>query len=598
MSRTTLTSLSENEGNPPDHSLTGEDAAASLLPLNLDCLRSAAARLGADEGRSIVLIGLMGAGKSTVGRMLAARLGLGFVDADIEIERAAGCSIVDVFSRYGEAAFRDGERRVLRRLLATGPQVIATGGGAFMNAETRELIRHRATSVWLRCPVPVLLRRVSGRMHRPLLNSGNPREVLEKLARIRHPVYAEADVIVDCGDDDVDHSVSQVISALAQAQRPRVVHVPLTGRAYDILIGPDLLRRAGALLAPLLPQKKVIIISDTTVAGLYLRPLMESLAETGTESRAVLFPPGEGSKSIAEYERITGAILEHGTERRTAIIALGGGVTGDLAGFVAASVLRGVPFIQIPTTLLSQVDSSVGGKTGINTPQGKNLLGAFHQPLAVLADTSVLNSLPEREIRAGYAEILKAALIGDRPFFEWCEKRAAAILALDTEALAEAVGKACNFKASVVLEDEREEKSSGGRALLNLGHTFGHALEAEMGYDGRLLHGEAVSIGLRLAFKLSVRLGFCPQEDFDRLTHHLNASGMPAGIRDIGREDGRNTGLTFSAETLMAHMGRDKKMRDGKLAFILVRGIGEAFTCSDVPSEAVRELLHEEGCSE
>jgi shikimate kinase/3-dehydroquinate synthase len=558
-----------------------------LLPLNLDRLRAVAE--GPTDGRSIVLIGLMGAGKSTIGRNLAFRLGLGFVDADTEIERAAGCSISDVFRLYGETAFRDGERRVLKRLLTSGPCVIATGGGAFMNPETRSLIRYHATSVWLRCPIPLLLRRVSGRNHRPLLNTGKPREVLERLAQDRHPVYAEADVIVDCGDDNVDNSVSQVIESLADLRRPRKVEISLAHTAYDIFIGPDVLRRAGALLAPLLPQKRAIIISDSTVAALYLQPLLDSLAETEISATSVIIPPGESSKSFKEFERVTNTILEAGIERRTSIIALGGGVVGDLAGFVAATTLRGLPFVQIPTTLLSQVDSSVGGKTGINTRYGKNLIGAFHQPLAVLSDTNVLSTLPERELRAGYAEILKSALIGDPEFFSWCESRAPALLSLDTEALSEAVERSCIFKASVVAGDEREEKASGGRALLNLGHTFGHALEAEMGYDGSLLHGEAVSIGLFLAFKLSVQMGLCPQADLDRLSAHLQFCNMPSRISDTGRN--------FSADVLMSHMKRDKKMRDGNLSFILTRGIGKAFTCTDVAPERVRELLISEDCT-
>lgn len=560
----------------------------SHLPLNLDALRMTTG-FGPLSGRSIVLIGLMGAGKSTIGRRLAQRLGLGFVDADAEIERAAGCSINDVFRIYGENAFRDGERRVIRRLLDGPSRVIATGGGAFMNTETRTLIRDRAISVWLRCPLPVLVRRVSGRSHRPLLNGVRPRDVLERLILERHPVYAEADIIVQCGDDNVDNSTSRVIEALALSRRPRHLPIPLARNPYEIVIGTGLIDRAGALLASVLPQKRVIVISDATVAELYLPQLLESLDDSGIQARSVIIPPGEKSKSLAEFGRVTDAILEQGVERRTTVIALGGGVVGDLAGFVAASTLRGLPFIQMPTTLLSQVDSSVGGKTGINTPWGKNLLGAFHQPIAVLADVSSLATLPVREIKAGYAEIVKAGLIGDASLFAWCEAHGADVLAQDPEALAQAVEKACAFKASVVTQDELEQKAEGGRALLNLGHTFGHALEAELGYDGRLLHGEAVSIGLRLAFLLSVRLGYCPQTDLDRVTAHLKANDMPARISELG--------YRFQAETLIAHMARDKKMRDGKLSFVLAHGIGHAFTCRDVPMTVVRDVLVEDGCA-
>ena len=263
-------------------------------------------------------------------------------------------------------------------------------------------------------------------------------------------------------------------------------------------------------------------------------------------------------------------------------------MVGDLAGFAAAATLRGLPFVQVPTTLLAQVDSSIGGKTGINTAHGKNLLGAFHQPRMVLADTGTLATLPVRELRAGYAEIVKAALIGDAAFFAWCEENAAAIVAGNRNAQAEAVLRACAFKAQVVGDDEREEKPSGGRALLNLGHTFGHALEADLGY-GNILHGEAVAVGLGLAFRLSVRLGFCEATDAERVVAHIAGVGLPAELAMLNRR--------FSAERLAGLMQRDKKMRDGRLTFVLARGIGRAFTDNSVPMAAVLELLRDEGCA-
>lgn len=553
------------------------------IPLDLERIVRNPSSTGMTSGRSIVLVGLMGAGKTTVGRHLAARLGLPFVDADVEIERAAGCSIADVFQLYGESAFRDGERRVIRRLLEGPPMVLATGGGAFMDSQTRALVRRQAVSVWLRCPLPVLLRRVAGRTHRPLLNTASPRDVLDRLMTIRHPVYAEAEIIVDCGDNNVEHTTTRVMEALALSRRPLRLPVSLARTSYDVVIGTDLISRAGGLLAPVLPQKNAIIITDSTVAPLYLQKLEDSLRETGVRTRSLRVTPGEQSKCLTIYQHLTDAILEQGVERRTTIIALGGGVVGDLAGFVAATTLRGLPFVQIPTTLLSQVDSSVGGKTGINTRWGKNLLGAFHQPLCVLADVTTLSTLPRRELVAGYAEIVKSGLIGDQALFNWCEKHGAAVLDQEPEALAEAVRQACAFKARVVAADEREEQKSNGRALLNLGHTFGHALEAELGYDGRLLHGEAVSIGLNLAFALSVRLGLCPEQDQLRVTHHLESLNMPTHIRDLPH--------TFAVEDLMAHMQRDKKMQDGCLSFVLAHGIGRAFTTQDVPADAVREVL-------
>ena len=530
----------------------------------------------------------MGAGKTSIGRKLAARLELPFFDADAEIELAAGCTIPEIFARYGEAAFRDGERRVIRRLLGKEPIVLATGGGAFMDAETREHIRRNAFSIWLRCSLQVLVRRVAGRDNRPLLAKGDAAEILNGLMQTRHKFYAQADLVVDCDDDSQDHTMSSVLEALMNHLPPRTLSVQLGTTGYDILIGPGLIARAGALLAPILEQRRVIVVTDSTVAALHLDMLLESLAETGFASETVIIPPGEASKNLNEYGRVADALLQARVERRTAVIALGGGVVGDLAGFVAATTLRGLPFVQIPTTLLAQVDSSVGGKTGINTRHGKNLLGAFHQPLLVLADTAVLATLPRRELAAGYAEIVKAGLIGDAGFFAWCEAHGAAVIGGDTVAQSEAIRQACAFKARIVGEDEREEKRNDGRALLNLGHTFGHALEAEYSYGSGLLHGEGVAVGLGLAFRLSARLGHCTSSDADRVVAHLASLGLPAELRNLNRR--------FSAATLVGHMQRDKKIQDGALRFVLVRGIGHAFTSSDVEMAFVLDLLRAEGC--
>jgi len=324
------------------------------------------------------------------------------------------------------------------------------------------------------------------------------------------------------------------------------------------------------------------------VARLHLPALLRGLGETGITTSQIVVPAGEATKNLESWQGVVDQLLEARVERATTVIAVGGGVVGDLAGFAAATTLRGLPFVQIPTTLLSQVDSSVGGKTGVNTARGKNLVGAFYQPRMVLADTGTLATLPRRELCAGYAEIAKAGLIGDAVFFAWCEAHGEAVISGNREAQAEAIMRACAFKAAVVGDDEREEKPNDGRALLNLGHTFGHALEAEYGYTGGLLHGEGVAVGLGLAFKLSARLGHCLAEDTDRVVSHVAAMGMPAELRMLNRR--------FSAATLIGHMRRDKKVRDGALKFVLARGIGQAFTAGDVPMEAVTELLRDEGC--
>jgi shikimate kinase / 3-dehydroquinate synthase len=539
-------------------------------------------------GRSVVLVGLMGAGKTSIGRRLAARLGLPFRDADAEIELAAGCTIPELFSRYGEGDFRAGERRVIRRLLSGDPLVLAFGGGAFMDPETRAVVREEAVSVWLRCPLTTLLRRVAGRDNRPLLADGDRAEVLQRLMEARDPIYAEADLIIDCGDESPDTTTLRVLNVLLDWRSPRRLSVALSSTSYDVVIGEDLLARAGALLAPRIEQKRAVVVSDENVARLHLPALLKGLAATAITASQIVVPAGEASKSLESWASVVDQLLEARVERRTTVIALGGGVVGDLAGFAAATTLRGLPFVQMPTTLLSQVDSSVGGKTGVNTVRGKNLVGAFYQPRMVLADTATLASLPPRELRAGYAEIAKAGLIGDAAFFAWCEANGAAVIGGDREAQAEAIRRACAFKAAVVGDDEREEKPNDGRALLNLGHTFGHALEAEYGYTGGLLHGEGVAVGLGLAFRLSARLGHCSSDDTDRVVSHIAAMGMPAELGMLNRR--------FSAATLIGHMRRDKKVRDGSLKFVLARGIGQTFTSGDVPVEAVTDLLRDEGC--
>jgi len=540
-------------------------------------------------GRPIVLVGLMGAGKSAIGRRLAARLGLPFVDADQEIERAAGMSVAEIFARLGERAFRDGERRVIARLLAGPAAVVATGGGAFMDPDTRALVRARGLSVWLRVPLPVLVRRVSGRTDRPLLVGRDPAVVLGELAAKRYPTYAEADIVVDCVDEPAEATTGRVAAAITSWSPPRSVHVALDGRGYDILIGVGLIARAGAHAAAVLPRRRVVVIADATVAALHGRTLADGLAATGFAQTMLTVPAGEHSKSLAVLGDLLERMTEGGLDRQTGVIAFGGGVVGDLAGFAAAVALRGLPLIQVPTTLLAQVDSSVGGKTGVNLTTGKNLVGAFHQPRLVLCDTGVLATLPLRERRAGYAEVVKYGLIDDPALFAWCEAHGAEVLAGDPGAVAEAVRACCAAKARVVAEDERETKPDGGRALLNLGHTFAHALEAEVGYDGaQLLHGEAVGVGLCLAFALSARLGLCALEDAERVRAHLAASGLPAGLAMLNRR--------FSADRLIAHMRRDKKAEAGQLAFILARGVGQALISRDVPADEVAALLADEGC--
>ncbi|MEM1428491.1 MAG: 3-dehydroquinate synthase [Pseudomonadota bacterium] len=359
------------------------------------------------------------------------------------------------------------------------------------------------------------------------------------------------------------------------------VHVPLGARAYDIRIGAGLLHRAGAEIAPLLARPRVAILTEERVAAHHLPALVAALKAEGIESDALSLPPGEATKSWPQFTRAVEWLLGQNIERRDVVIAFGGGVIGDLAGFAAAVLRRGVRFVQIPTSLLAQVDSSVGGKTGINSAHGKNLIGAFHQPARVLADIALLDTLPPRDLRAGYAEVVKYGALGDAAFFGWLEENGPALAAGGRDAQARAVRRSCEMKAEIVVRDETEQ---GDRALLNLGHTFGHALEAATGYSDRLLHGEGVAIGMALAFELSARLGLCPQEDPSRLRAHLAAMGMPRDLGDI-------PGELPDADGLLKLMMQDKKVVDGRLRFILARGIGDAFVADDVPEAQVRALL-------
>ena len=359
------------------------------------------------------------------------------------------------------------------------------------------------------------------------------------------------------------------------------VHVALPGRAYDVLIGPGLLDVAGANVAPLLRRSRVAVITDENVGALHLERVRAGLAASGITMEALVLPAGEATKCWAELTRCVEWLLDQQVERGDVVVAFGGGVIGDLVGFAASVLRRGVRFVQIPTSLLAQVDSSVGGKTGINTRHGKNLVGAFHQPSLVLADTAVLGTLEARDFLAGYGEVVKYGLLGDADFFDWLEVQGPALAAGDMATRVEAVRRSVQMKADIVMRDETEQ---GERALLNLGHTFGHALEAATGYSDRLLHGEGVAIGCALAFELSARIGLCAQESPSRVRAHLRDMGMKVDLADI-------TGDLPDAEGLLALMGQDKKVVEGQLRFILARGIGEAFVTGDVSTVDVTAVL-------
>jgi len=361
---------------------------------------------------------------------------------------------------------------------------------------------------------------------------------------------------------------------------PQRLLVDLAAKRYDILIGENLLSQAGGWIKPLLPQPRVIIVTDEHVAAKQLPHLKQSLQSVGIREETIILPPGEQSKSFTQLDALMQKLLDMKPDRKTTLVALGGGVIGDLTGFAASILLRGVPFIQVPTTLLAQVDSSVGGKTGINTPQGKNLVGSFYQPLLVLADTAVLNTLPKRELLSGYAEIVKYGLIDDPEFFHWLESNGKKLIEGDAQARSFAIHKSCAAKAAIVARDEKE---SGDRALLNLGHTFGHALEAETGFSDTLLHGEAVAIGMCMAFEFSAHIKLCPAEDSARVEQHMKTVGLRTSPLDIRKH--------WDVEKLMQHFLQDKKAEAGNMTFILARGIGKSYIDKKVDTKALAGWL-------
>src|SRR4051794_13682037 len=374
------------------------------------------------------------------------------------------------------------------------------------------------------------------------------------------------------------------MTAPLKHSEPVNVEVALENRAYDIVIGRGVLASLGERVARLRPGVRTAIVTDRTVAKYWLEPAEASLAAAGIPTSRIVVEEGEVSKTYAGLERVSEALISAKIERNDLVIALGGGVVGDLAGFAAAILRRGVDFVQVPTSLLAQVDSSVGGKTGINSPQGKNLVGAFHQPVLVIADTGVLDTLPPRQFRAGYAEVAKYGLLGDEAFFTWLESNHADILS-GGAAREHAIATSCRAKAAIVMRDERE---NGERALLNLGHTFGHALEAATGFSDRLFHGEGVAVGMVLAAELSAQLGKISENDVARVRHHLATVGLPTHLQDIA---GFTQEGLADADALMALMAQDKKVKRGKLTFILLEAVGRAVIANDVEPALVRDFL-------
>ncbi len=549
---------------------------------------------------NLVLVGPMGAGKSSIGRRLAGRFGLAFVDLDREVEQRTGATIPTIFECEGEAGFRLREREVLADLLAGEGLLLASGGGAVLDRDNRRAMAGRAFVVYLHVEPAEQLRRLARDRTRPLLANGDREQVLRTLASAREPLYREvADLRFDTGGCAPPVAVARLGRLLGQRwQRtasaplpavappsPEADHMPSPARTVDvggiapyrIHIGPGLLDD-GTLLAGPLRGSQALLVSDSQVAPRYAARVADALrrARPGIAIGEFVLPAGEASKTLDGFAGAIDALATLGARRDACVYALGGGVVGDLAGFAAACWMRGIDCVQLPTSLLAMVDSSVGGKTAVDLPQGKNLVGAFHPPRAVIADTATLASLPARELRAGLAEVVKYGALGDAAFLGWLEEHADALLAMDDDALAEAIARSCAHKAAIVARDPFEH---GERALLNFGHTFAHAIETAQGYGG-LNHGEAVAVGMVLAARLSEALGLAPAADGDRLRALLQRFGLPVALPP---------GL--DPEQLLAHMRLDKKAQAGGLRFIVWRGAGRAEVLPDVPESAVLAVL-------
>ncbi len=567
---------------------------------------------------NVVLIGFMGTGKTAVGKMIAARLGWPFIDTDLLIEERARRPIARIFAEDGEEAFRRLESEVVAEVSGKDGAVIATGGGVVLRPENMARLREHGVIVGLRADPRAILARVGGGRDRPLLGSdpeGSIRRILEERSRL----YARADLTVDTSTMPVDQVVERVLAFVsASAERTaapnaaasdtaafvpqhirpapkrarpspeqaapvpeQTVRVDLGARGYDMRIGRSILARTAEYLRACGIQGRLALLTHPRLDELYGRALAGSLRAAGCAVITVAVPPAESSKSLRVAQRVYDALVDAQLDRASALLILGGGVAGDLGGFVAATFLRGIKWVAIPTTLLAQVDAAIGGKTAVNHPRAKNIIGAVHQPALVIADIDTLRSLPLRELRSGMAEVIKTGVIGDPDLFNYLEENLRKVLTRRPEALAYVVGRCARYKAGIVAADEHE---TGGRIVLNYGHTIGHGIEAAAGYRG-LTHGEAIAAGMTLEAAIAVRLGVCEASLLERQTRLLERAGLPARLSRI------RGGRPPAAEAIVAAMTHDKKARAGRLRFVLPAGIGQTVVRDDVPSPLLEEVL-------
>jgi shikimate kinase/3-dehydroquinate synthase len=534
--------------------------------------------------RAIALAGFMGTGKSTVGAELAAQLGMPFVDADVELERREGRTIAEIFSADGETYFRARERELLLELSEREDIVIATGGGMVVNPDNRRRLLERCLCIGLNAPADVVLERVGGEaaaQTRPMLRGGDVRARIVELLAARAPAYAELHYRIETAER-TPQDIAAEIAAIARTERRRIpVNIP-PGHRYDIVMGDGVLDHLGAMIAQRGWSGPAAVVTDDIVGPLYAERAVAALARAGISASVVVVPHGEQNKTLATVEHMYRAFSERGMDRQSAVIALGGGVLGDTAGFAAATYLRGVPFVQAPTTLLAMADSSIGGKVGVDTPFGKNLVGAFKQPDLVAMDTGLLRSLPQIEVQCGLAEIIKAALIrggGDYAAIDDLRRLGGAPTIDDR--LLQLLTNAIFLKREVVEEDPEER---GRRALLNLGHTFGHGIEAYSGL--RLKHGYAVSLGMVCALRLSNAICLCEDALVDDVLQVLRGVGLPTGIDDVA-----DLLPGWDVDEIWRLMQSDKKKRAGRLRFVLLSRPGDVFVRGDVEESQARAAL-------
>jgi shikimate kinase/3-dehydroquinate synthase len=517
---------------------------------------------------NIALIGFMGTGKSEAGKLVAERLGMEFVDCDALVEARTGRTIADIFERSGEERFRRLERQVIARVSRQWGKVVATGGGAPKDLANMAALKGAGIVICLTARPEVIWERTRA-SDRPLLAVPDPRARITELLDERRACYAEADQALDTSELTVEQTAQAVIDAVT------AVEVGLGARSYTITIRRGALDELGPIASGAAPSKRVAVVSNPGILRLYGERVRASLAASDVSVVEIAVPAGESQKTLRRLGMLLEDMVAAGIDRASAIIALGGGVVGDLAGFAAATFMRGIPYIQAPTTLLAQVDSSVGGKVAVDLPHGKNLAGAFYQPAAVIADLDTLASLPAREFRQGLAETVKHGIIADRRFFDYLEAHRKPLLRRDPAVLLHIVRRCCEIKAGVVVRDEIEQ---GERAILNYGHTFAHALETWGGYR-KYRHGDAVAVGMAAAAKISQHRGWLTAEELNRIRSLLESMRLPVSASEA------------PVNELTAIMAADKKARGGRLRFVLPRGIGSVDVVDDVRPEEIALAL-------